>query len=246
MVGAAWLLAARMGGAFAACVALLTAVSVECVTTSHVACTDTLTACFVSLRWPLPLRRPQLATWAAAVAPLAGLATGMKFSGASVGPFVLLVAIVNAARVRRPGLAARDAASSANAIAALVLTTPRFFMDLGDYMARLRYEGAVQRYGQLGHVQYGWFDYLFSMTTTPEQPWLYTSLVVNIGPLLLATAGIAVVLAWPVARANGRDRGVIRCRIPGTRERSRPFEGSAIPVVDLAGVFAMVGCWSSA
>ncbi len=58
MVGAAWLLAARMGGAFAACVAaLLTAVSVECVTTSHVACTDTLTACFVSLRWPLPLRR---------------------------------------------------------------------------------------------------------------------------------------------------------------------------------------------
>ncbi len=120
----------------------------------------------------------------------------MKFSGASVGPFVLLVAIVNAARARRPGLAARDAAIvCANAIAALVLTTPRFFMDLGDYMARLRYEGAVQRYGQLGHVQYGWFDYLFSMTTTPEQPWLYTSLVVNIGPLLLATAGIAVVLA---------------------------------------------------
>ena len=60
-------------------------------------------------------------------------------------------------------------------------------------------ESAVQRYGQLGHVQLGRFDYLWSGTVTPEQPWLSTSLLGNLGPLVSAAAFVAVAAGRVVA-----------------------------------------------
>lgn len=197
MVAAAGLLARRFGGHVASSVAmLLTAISVECVTLSHVACTDTLTACFVTLALvaALPIEanwRHWL--WAGACV---GLAAGTKFSGACVAPAIVLAALVDGFRRARPTIAARNVAIvGAAAACAFLVTTPRFPLDAAEYIARLRYESAVQRYGQLGHVQLGRFDYLFSRTVTPEQPWLSTSLWGNAGPFVLIAALLAVVAA---------------------------------------------------
>jgi len=44
----------------------------------------------------------------------------------------------------------------------------------------------VQQFGQLGHVQSSPVDYLFSPVVTWEQPWLASSLLFNLGPLVLA------------------------------------------------------------
>jgi 4-amino-4-deoxy-L-arabinose transferase-like glycosyltransferase len=197
MVGAAWFLARRFGNLPAAFVAaLLTAVSVDCVTSSHVACTDTLMACFASLALAFAIAPvPDWRSWAAAGA-LAGLATGMKFSGGCVGPVIVLAAIVDSARRREPVRIARDVVIICLAgLTTLWITTPRFPADAAEYLVRLRHEAAIQRYGQLGHVQYGYLDYLLSKTATPEQPWLGTSLLSNAGPVVLVIAALAVVLA---------------------------------------------------
>lgn len=196
MVGAAGALASRLGGAVAVCVAIwLTAFSPECVTSSHVAATDTLVAGFMTLALAVSLApRSTWKTWLLA-GGLCGLAAGTKFSGAVVFPIVVLAALL--AGVRRGGwrLAAGNTACviPASAIAFWV-TTPWILHDLPKYFERMRIEAAVQRYGQVGHVQADWSDYLISTVTVPEQPWLYTSILGNAGPLLLVLGLASVVL----------------------------------------------------
>ena len=115
MVGAALAALPReWGGSFAACVAaLLTAVSVECVTISHVACTDTLTACFVSLALAFAIASaPNWPTWAAA-GTFVGLATGMKFSGRLRWSVRACWPLSSMRRAATTGLAARSRESSA-------------------------------------------------------------------------------------------------------------------------------------
>ncbi|MBI2826505.1 MAG: phospholipid carrier-dependent glycosyltransferase [Planctomycetia bacterium] len=209
MVAAAWWLVRRLGGgSFAACVAVLvTALSVECVTSSHVASTDTMTACLMTLALTTAITAS--ATWRSwlVAGVLVGLAAGTKFSGAYVGVIVVLAAIVAGFRTHGLGRAARDGGLVCLAAAvAFWLTTPRFPFDFPQYFARLRLEAAIQQFGQLGHVQDGAFDYLVSGTPTPEQPWLYTSLLWNAGPLLLLLAGGALVAALT---GRGGQAGVI-------------------------------------
>jgi 4-amino-4-deoxy-L-arabinose transferase-like glycosyltransferase len=140
-----------------------------------------------------------------ALGVLAGLAAGTKYTGAFVLPFVALAGGVLAWRSGRwmpPVIAAASAVVCAAVVFAL--SSPwilEFFADFRDAFETLL---LVQRGGQIGRVQGTAWDYFISGTPTWEQPWLSTSLLWNLGPLLFVAALAA--WAWGITGSGGFRR----------------------------------------
>jgi len=194
-----WVLARLVTGPIGSLVAAaLAASSIVCVTSARMTAADSIVAFFVTGGLCCLVRR-RVSLWRYLLAGvLAGLAAGSKYNGVVLLPFVLLTAAVDAVEMRtyvRPLAGALLAIVVA--VAVFWITTPWFITLVDDYWRRFVIEARIQQYGQVGHVQLGYADYLISATPTPEQPWLRTSIVYDVGPIALAAimAGLALGLA---------------------------------------------------
>jgi 4-amino-4-deoxy-L-arabinose transferase-like glycosyltransferase len=178
----------------------LLAVALACaspalVTQSRTPAPDTLCVLFATIALGIAARQPaSLRSWAAA-GLATGLAMGSKWTGAFVAPAVAVAAAVTV--WRRRGVRSVPVAllvCGTSALVALWASTP-FLVGLRDgYVHAASVNIAAQRGGQIGRVQLGPLDYLFSGTPTWEAPWLGTSLIAELGlpAMLLAAGGVAV------------------------------------------------------
>jgi hypothetical protein len=120
-----------------------------------------------------------------------GLAIGSKWTGAFVAPAVAVAATATAWQERRVRLLpVALGVCGASALVALWATTPFLFTLRDAYAREFASIMAAERGGQIGRVQLGPLDYVFSGTPTWEAPWLGTSLVAELAlPALLLVAG---------------------------------------------------------
>lgn len=195
------------GGALLA--AGLAAVCIQGVTLSRIPSPDNLGAVFVTLAlWAVLAPRPGWRPYVLA-GVFAGLAIGSKFNGLYVLPFVALAATVGPGRSGLKVGAPRIVAALLIAVVVFTLTTPFFWLETAEYLDRLKLEAQIQRWGQVGRIQDGWLDYLFSTTPTWEQPWLSTSLLGNLG-----LPGLVVLLfALGLALCGRGGRGALVCAL---------------------------------
>lgn len=200
VVPATWWMARRVckSHSAAAAAAALSALSPVLVGYGRIPCTDGIAATFVTLAGAAFLA-PRL-EWRGVVlgAIATGFAAGAKFTGAYP---LLLLCLVSASALQRGELPLRRAAAFVGAGCGLSLvtflsTTPWFVPRFDQYVERLRFEANVQRFGQIGRIQLGYLDYLWSATPTWESPWLGTSIATSEGLVVLvvglAACGLAV------------------------------------------------------
>jgi 4-amino-4-deoxy-L-arabinose transferase-like glycosyltransferase len=201
MVAAAWRAAAGVAGVRGRlAAALLTALSIECLTFSRVTATDTLMTLLMTLAMSVLAGMPGRVGPYAFAGALIGLAAGTKYTGIFPAPFLIAAALAAAYKLRRRRLLyGALGAGAACCAAAFLLTTPYFIPEFGRYLKGFASELATQAYGAVGEVQGGRFDLLFSRSPSWSAPWLGYSLLANAGPLLLA-AGLAALAAGLSAR----------------------------------------------
>jgi hypothetical protein len=126
----------------------------------------------------------------------AGAAIGSKFTGLYLLPFLTLAIVWFASGSLRQRLALLGA-SGVTVVLSYTVTTPWFWSELPGYLDSMRHEYFVQAGGQIGRIQGGWFDYLFSLTPTWELPWVGTSFLANLGwpaTLLICVSVFAALL----------------------------------------------------
>lgn len=210
LIPATYLLARRLCGHAAALFAAgLAAVCIQGLTLSRIPSPDNLGTLFMMLAlWAV--LAPGL-TWRhyALAGLFSGLALGSKFNSLYLVPFIALASILGPGRSSLRSSAPRIVAALAIAIVVFTLTTPFFWVEAGEYLDRMKLEAQIQRHGQIGRIQGGWLDYLFSSTPTWEQPWLGTSFLGNLGP-----AGLVVLLLALAAALSGRGgRGALVCAL---------------------------------
>ncbi len=197
-VPAAWRLGRIVAGPAAAVLAaLVVALDPGAVTVSRMVAPDALMMALAA--WALVLLfDPRRRVGAAAAAgALLGLAVATKLSAMVLLPWLAAAPLLLSPDRRRwRDWLGRAAAGLLAAAVAAAAASPHLLLDARDYADRLRLEAAIQRGGQIGRVQGGALDLLWSPTPTWEQPWLGTSLGVNLGPpaLLLALGGLALLL----------------------------------------------------
>jgi len=202
VVGLTYALARRLCGRPGATVAaVLACCCVVSVTFSRIETAETTLLLFLCGALIVAVdAKPGLGRWLLG-GLLAGCALGTKFSGG----YVLVFVVVGA------GLAAYGRRSwrlfllwSTSAVvttgAVFVLVTPWLLSNLGEQMDWLRFVFTAEQFGQVGRIQDGYLDYLFSSTVTWEQPWLGTSLLGNSGPLVLLAGGAACLTALSMRR----------------------------------------------
>ena len=125
-----------------------------------------------------------------------GLAVGTKFSGLYAAAWLPIVIWIAAGKQTGLGMSFVYVASGvAIGVAAFWITTPWFFSCWSEYAQRFHLEMIIQQSGQIGRVQLGYCDYLWSPTVTPEQPWLATSLAYELGPVSAVVLAVAVLAA---------------------------------------------------
>lgn len=189
-------LCGRPGATVAAALACCCVVSV---TFSRIETAETVLLLFLTGALIVALdARPGLGRWILG-GLLAGCALGTKFSGGYVLVFVVVGTGLAAYQKRSwRSFVLWSTAAVATAGAVLLLVTPWLLPNLGEQLGWLRFIFTAERYGQIGRIQDGYLDYLFSSTTTWEQPWLGTSLLGTSGPLVLLAGGAACLaaLAW--------------------------------------------------
>jgi len=245
-------LARKLGGPSAALIAgSLTAGSPLLLASSRAAATDSLVGLLMTLGIGLVTACRLNWLTACAFGLLVGLAAGTKYTGAFLAPW-LIVALVLQAWPQRQDVAnwwrnlAQAACAGALAVGTFLATTPWFLREWPRYLDRLRLETAIQRTGQIGHIQLGWFDYLVSRTPTCEQPWLGTSLLMDLGPLTFAAALGAMFFA--LAGRLGRALWILAAYVavylvlisgPGHVKAIRFL----VPIVPALCI--VLGCWIS-
>jgi 4-amino-4-deoxy-L-arabinose transferase-like glycosyltransferase len=185
--------------------AVLTAVCPVLVTAARIEATDSMVVFLMTATLALAGGFPQrLGSWLV-IGALAGLAAGTKYSGAFVLAFVALAAAIAAwenGRWIRPLGGAVAAATVA--VIVFCATTPWLFAHFSEYASWFEVQALVVQNGQIGRVQAGAWDYFVSDTPTWEQPWLGTSYLGNLGPVLFPAALAAWV--WAMLGYGGRRR----------------------------------------
>ena len=175
--------------------ALLVSISIASVSLSRLPVTDSILTFFMTTGlWILARQSIHLRHFIA-VGFCLGLAVGTKFTGIYLALFILITAISCAFRSRNRVLPFQGfALSILTATIFFLLTTPWIVPKFSDYYNRFLIEFQIQKFGQIGRIQYGYFDYLISSTITWEQPWLSTSLLYNTGPIVLIFGLIACLI----------------------------------------------------
>jgi len=194
MVGAAWSAAGKVCGTRGRlAAALLTALSIECLTFSRVTATDTLMTMLMTLAMATLAGMPTQVGPYALSGTLIGLAAGTKYTGIFASVFLAATAIAAAYKAKKRSLLFKGlGAGGACCVAAFLLTTPYFIPDFGRYLRSFASELATQTYGAIGEVQGGYLDLLISKTPSWSTPWLGYSLWVNAGPLLFCAGLVAL------------------------------------------------------
>jgi hypothetical protein len=126
-----------------------------------------------------------------------GLAVAAKWSGLYLALFYGVVAGIQMVRrraIRQPAAALAGVLTLAAFV--FLMVNPLFPAYFADYRDRFLLETRIQRFGHVGRVQDGWLDYLSSSTPACDMPWLSTSLLFNMGPLLAGCALAGVLFAF--------------------------------------------------
>ena len=215
-VAVVFALARRLGGLRAAILAAgLHAASIIFVTSSRVESADAALAFFLTAALAATFVRRVRLLHCTGAGLLVGLAIGTKFSGV-YGALALVFGGVLAVRqgLRAWKAAAGVAVGGVIALVTFLATTPWFLTNLPVFRMAIEVQAEAQRYGQIGHVQSSFFDYLVSPTVTVEQPWLASSLLYNLGPLVLV-AGLAATLAALAGRLPRHARPRLPARLLG-------------------------------
>lgn len=180
----------------------LAALSIVGVSYSRIPAADALSAFFSTAALAILAARPTRLLPYAGAGIAIGLAAGAKLSGLIVLPLALYTSVA-AGRATDSRTFAFRALGLTAATAGLVFlaTTPWIFTMWTEYSERFLLEVQLQRSGQIGRIQRGYLDYLFSRTPTWEMPWLGTSLLTDPGAAALAFAFFGAVLAFS-GRAN--------------------------------------------
>jgi len=197
-VPAAWRLGRLLAGPAAAVLAaLVVALDPGAVTVSRMVAPDALMVALAAWALVLLLDPGRRVGAAVAAGALLGLAVAAKLSALVLLPWLAAAPVVLAPDLGRwRQWLGRGAAGLLAVAVAATAASPHLVLDAPEYAERLRLEAAIQRGGQIGRVQAGPFDLLWSSTPTWEQPWLGTSLGANLGPplVLLVLGGIALLL----------------------------------------------------
>lgn len=179
--------------------ALLAAVCTTSVTYSRLPAPDVMMTLFMTLAFVLMLSPQQSKSRALLLGVTTGLALGTKFTALYLLPFVMIVPLVQQVKQDRNCKTALKYAfvTWTTAILCFTATTPYFWARIVDYFGWFLHNLRIQKMGQIGHVQGGYADYLFSATLTWEMPWIGSSLLANFGwpfLLLLAAAMVSLVI----------------------------------------------------
>ena len=172
------------------------------ITLSRSAAPDAMLTCFWCLSlWIACRPSPSIARLVAAGA-CAGVAAATKFSALYALAWLPLFAayLWPAGTSLRTRALAACAAVGASVITLLCID-PWLISMASDYARRFQFELLLQRSGQVGQVQLGWFDYLVSLTPVPGQPWLSSSFWGDLGPAVVLVVGG---IGWGLADRSQR------------------------------------------
>ena len=187
----------RLGGAYAAVLAGgLHAVCIIAVTSARLETVDSLLT-FLLMAMVALMTLPRLRfTHFLLAGVLLGCATGTKFTGV-YGLLPLGYGVVTYAWQTKRIASALGLGALATLLGAAVFlaSTPWFVPFFDVYMLAIRVQIDAQQFGQLGHVQSTPIDYLISPVITWEQPWLHSSILYTMGPLVLVAAVAATLTA---------------------------------------------------
>ncbi len=204
-----FLLARKLAGAYAALVAgLCYALCVIAVSSARIETADTMLTFFLTATL-LVMTRKKLRGYDFLLAGLlVGCAMGTKYTGIYGGLSVLFGAVFYLQQgERKLRTLGQVTLAAVVALVTFVATTP-WLIELHEiYWMAIEIQVEVQQFGQLGHVQSSPVDYLFSPVLTWEQPWLASSLLFNLGPLVLALGLWGMCLA-AAGRFAGRGRAL--------------------------------------
>jgi hypothetical protein len=113
------------------------------------------------------------------------------------GGLCLVIGAVLAARrgLGWPRAIAYAGAAGVLSLVVFVATTPWFIGYAESFWAAIQVQAEAQRFGQIGHIQSTPIDYLVSSVRTTEQPWLHSSILYAMGPLVLVAGLLAIGVA---------------------------------------------------
>jgi 4-amino-4-deoxy-L-arabinose transferase-like glycosyltransferase len=238
----------RLGGVYAGVLAgALYGACIIAVTSARVETVDSLLT-FLLTATVAVMTRPRLRLVHFLLAGLLlGCAAGSKYTGI-YGLLPIAYGVVARAREHGRLLPALGLGLLAGLLGAAVFLacTPWFVPFFDIYLLAIRVQIETQQLGQLGHVQASPFDYLISPVPTWEQPWLHSSLLYTMGPLVLVAALGAVITAlWgrlgPVPLGFGLYTLVFYLLLAGTgRVKAIRYLLPIVPVV-----CALVGLWAA-
>ncbi len=174
----------------------LTAFCIASITLSRIAAPDTLMSLLMSAALAALIRKNATGKHFAFAGFCAGLAAGSKFTGLYILPWLPVAAWIAAGPKKIKEMISLSLLAYSAFTAAFLATSPWFLPRLSLYLQRMSAEAQLQSSGQLGAVQEGYFDYLFSATPTWDHPWLSTSFLGNWGGPLTLIAVIA--LLWAI------------------------------------------------
>jgi hypothetical protein len=189
------LFCSNKGALFASC---LSASCITSITYSRAASTDTLMVLFMTLSLYTTLIRPISTKHFVIAGIFSGLSAGTKFTGLYLILWLPLAALIADRPTSVKKVLPHIMGSYLSFAATFLLCTPSFLPLMSSYIHRIVLESKLQQAGMIGAIQGGYFDYLFSFTQTPFQPWLGTSFIVNFG-IPLTVAGL-VAIFWGFTR----------------------------------------------
>lgn len=198
-VVAVFVVGRRFGGRLAGMAGgIVYASCVVAVTSSRIITTDTMLAFFLTLSMAVMTKERIRGIDFLLAGMFVGCAIGTKMTGLYGGLSLLTGAVIGG----RDQLGYRRAflyATGAGVLSLVVFlaTTPWFLGYAEAFWAAIQVQAEAQRYGQIGHIQSTPIDYLISSVRTWEQPWLHSSILYTMGPVVLlgGLSSIAIALA---------------------------------------------------